>query len=145
MTAHLTRRDAILGGLAAAVAAAGTAGFPATVFAQANVTVDQFLALSQKLTDTTGPDNAVAEKLLGGFLATGHGPELEKLVGQSFVSFTPLTDAIVAAWYSGVYDTGSGEAVADFTGALVWDALTYSKPFGECGGATGYWADPPQS
>jgi hypothetical protein len=70
---------------------------------------------------------------------------LRKLVAERFVSRTPLANAIVAAWYSGVYDGAKGPAVADFTGALVWDALTYTKPFGECGGATGYWSDPPES
>ena len=144
MTARLTRRDAILAAVGAAVAATATAGFPVSLYAQAEITVDQFLTLSQKLTETTGLDKTVAEKLLGGFLATGHGPELQRLVGESFSSFTPLTDAIVAAWYSGVYETGKGQAVADFTGALVWDAMTFTKPFGECGGETGYWADPPE-
>jgi hypothetical protein len=141
----MTRRDAILAAVGAAIAAAGASGFPAAVLAQAEVTVDAFLKLSQRLTGTQGLDQAVAAKLLGGFLATGHGAELRTLAGQSFTSFTPLSDAIVAAWYSGVYDTGKGQAVADFTGALVWDAMTYSKPFGECGGETGYWADPPES
>ena len=28
---------------------------------------------------------------------------------------------------------------------IVWQALTFTKPFGECGGETGYWADPPEA
>jgi hypothetical protein len=55
-----------------------------------------------------------------------------------------LADAIVAAWYSGVYDTGHGQAVASFDQALLWNALSFTKPFAQCGGVTGYWADPPQ-
>ncbi|MCB1487089.1 MAG: hypothetical protein KDJ88_06480 [Bauldia sp.] len=144
MKAGITRRDAILAAVGTAVAAAGAAGFPAAVFAQADITVDQFLALSRKLTGTTSLDATVARTLLGGFLATGHGAELRGLVGEAFTSFTPLADAIVSAWYSGVYDTGKGQAVADFTGALVWDAMSFTKPFAECGGETGYWADPPE-
>ena len=34
--------------------------------------------------------------------------------------------------------------MSDFNGALVWNALAFTKPFGDCGGATGYWADPPE-
>jgi hypothetical protein len=33
--------------------------------------------------------------------------------------------------------------VATFTDALVWNALTFTKPWAECGGETGYWANPP--
>lgn len=145
MTAEVTRRESILAAVGAAIAAAGSAGFPTALYAQAEISVDAFLALSEKLTETSDLDRTVATTLLGGFLATGNGPALSKLARESFTSYTPLTNAIVAAWYSGVYDDAKGPAVADFTGALVWDALSYTKPFGECGGATGYWADPPES
>jgi hypothetical protein len=37
------------------------------------------------------------------------------------------------------------QEVVDFTQALVWNALTFTKPWGECGGETGYWADPPET
>ena len=56
---------------------------------------------------------------------------------------------LMAAWYSGVFDTMADgkptQKVATFTEALVWDAMTYSKPFAECGGETGYWSDPPEA
>jgi hypothetical protein len=55
-----------------------------------------------------------------------------------------LADAIVADWYSGLYYTGHGTAVSDFNGALVWNALSFTKPFGSYGGEIGYWADPPE-
>lgn len=145
MTARLSRRDALLAGVGAAVAAAGIAGFPAALFAEASITVDQFVALSQKLTEASSLDADVAKTLLGGFLATGNGPALAEMVAEekAFTSYTELANAIVAAWYSGIYETGKGQAVADFTGALLWDALTFTKPWAECGGETGYWADEP--
>jgi hypothetical protein len=139
---ELTRRDAIFAAVSASVAAVGAAGFPAALLAQGEVTTDEFLALSERLTGGSGLDRGVAETLLGGFLATGNGPGLRVLVGGTETG--PLADAIVTAWYSGLYDTGRGEAVADFEGALVWNALTFTKPFGDCGGETGYWADPPE-
>jgi hypothetical protein len=156
MTVMPSRRDLILAAVAAAIASAGTAGFPSALFAQSTVTPEQFLALSEKLTATPKLDLDVATTILGGFLATGHGAEIAQLVGENFDSFTPIANAIVAAWYSGLYSTvprGTGasnhplrgrvQRVATFTDALVWNALTFTKPWAECGGETGYWADPP--
>jgi len=144
--AALTRRDLILSSLGAAIAAAGSAGFPATLYAAGEVTVDAFLSLSEQLTEVKDLDRDVATTILGGLLATGHGPALATLVKEEadFASHTDLANAIVAAWYSGVYDSGSGQAVATFTEALVWNALAFSKPWAECGGETGYWADAPE-
>jgi hypothetical protein len=145
MTRNLSRRDVLLAGVGAAITAAGASGFPAALFAQATVTVDAFVALSEKLTGAKDLDATVAKTLLGGFLATGNGAALAEMVADdaTFTSHTDLANAIVAAWYSGVYDTGKGEAVADFTGALVWTALDFTKPWAECGGTTGYWAEAP--
>ncbi|MFO1142471.1 MAG: sugar dehydrogenase complex small subunit [Amaricoccus sp.] len=140
----ITRRAAIVESVAAVIAAAGPAGFPSAVFAQAAVSVDQFLQLSERLTGSSGLDADTAKTLLGGFLATDHGSALAELVRPGSTGASPLADAIVAAWYSGVYETGRGTAVSDFNGALVWNALSFTKPFGSCGGEIGYWADPPE-
>jgi hypothetical protein len=140
----ITRRDAILESVAIVIAAIGAAGFPRAVFAEADVSVDQFLQLSERLTGASGLDADVAKTLLGGFLATGHGAALAELVRPDSVPASPVADAVVAAWYSGLYDTGHGTAVSDFNGALVWNALSFTKPFGSCGGEIGYWADPPE-
>jgi len=156
MTAELSRRDLILAAVGAAIAGAGAGGFPAALFAEAQVTPEQFLALSETLTATPKLDAGVATTILGGFLATGHGAELAKLVAVGHDPITPLANAVVAAWYSGIYttmpkDDGASpagqpvEAVAAFTQALMWNALTFTKPWGECGGETGYWADPPEA
>jgi hypothetical protein len=141
---RITRRDAILQSVAALIAALGPA-FPSAVFAQADVSVDQFLQLSERLTGVGDLDADTAKTLLGGFLAAGHGPDLAELIRSAPVSASPLADALVAAWYSGLYETGQGTAVSDFNGALVWTALGFTKPFGSCGGQIGYWADPPET
>lgn len=140
----ITRRDAILRSVAAAIAALGPGAFPTVVSAQADVRVDQFLLLSERLTGAKGLDADIGRILLEGFLAAGHGSALAELVTPASASASPLADAIVAAWYSGVYDTGHGEAVSDFNGALAWSALSFTKPFGSCGGEIGHWADPPE-
>ncbi|QJP17256.1 ribonucleotide-diphosphate reductase subunit alpha [Starkeya sp. ORNL1] len=137
----LTRRDAILGALAAALATAGSNGFAA---ADGDLDVNGFLALSTTLTGAPASlvDRDVATTLLGGFIATGNGDALKRLVADP-TSDRELGDAIVAAWYSGVYSTGKGEAVATFDHALVWQALSFTKAPGNCGGETGYWSQLP--
>jgi len=137
-------RRAILAGVAAAILAAGAAGFPATVYAAADITVDQFLALSKRLTGADDLDAEIAQTLLGGFIATGHGADLERLL-KSDTSVPDLANAIVAAWYSGLYRGTDGETVATYTDALLWTALSFTKPMGDCGGETGYWAGPPET
>ncbi|MBN8996010.1 MAG: hypothetical protein J0H94_12355 [Rhizobiales bacterium] len=136
-----TRRE-ILAGVMAAIAAAGAVGFPAMAHADPELGVDQFLALSEKLTGKESLDAGVAAKLLGGFVASGKGDGLLGLMRGDDID-DELANAIVAAWYTGLYETGWGQAVSDFNGALVWAAMTYTKPWANCGGETGYWADPP--
>lgn len=135
----ISRRDLLLAGTAAAaLGVPGGAGL-----AQTTPGVAEFLALSQQLTGVQNMDPAVAKTLLGGLLATGKGSALSALMaGSTAPDARELGDAIVGAWYSGVYDTGRGQAVATFDRALVWQALSFTKPWGLCGGDTGYWADP---
>jgi hypothetical protein len=140
----MNRRDAILMSLVAALVSASATGFPTALFARADLTVDQFLQLSERLTGASGLDPDVAKTLLGGFVATGHAAALADLARSDPVSASALADAIVAAWYSGLYETGKGPAVSDFNGALVWNALGFTKPFANCGGEIGYWAEPPE-
>ena len=151
MAIETTRRDFILGAAMAAIAAAGVGGFPSALFAAAPVTEEAFLGFSERVTQKSGLDPDVAKTILGGFLATGHGDALAQIIANGGESFTPLADAVVAAWYSGLVTTkakdgeGTQQVVTDFTGALVGEAMTFTKPFAECGGETGYWADPPEA
>jgi len=137
----LTRRELMLS--SAAIAIVTTAGFPLSAFAQTPVTLDQFLALSEHLTGASDLDPGTAKTLLDGLVATGKGAALSSLVAEGNEAGA-LANAIVGSWYSGIYDDGSGPAVATFNDALVWNALTFTKPFASCGGETGYWSEPPQ-
>jgi hypothetical protein len=141
MTLLITRRS-FMGG-ASAVALAGGLRLPA--FAQEAVTVDRFLAMSSRLTGVAVADldSTMAAKLLSGFVSMGLGPGLNLLADDAKVSTGTVADDIVAAWYSGLYETETGPALAGFTEALLWNALDFTKPPGSCGGETGYWADPP--
>jgi hypothetical protein len=147
MTSFPARRE-FLAGLAAAIAAAGVAGFPASLFAASSISVEQFTALSKTLTQAAGLDGDVARTLLGAFIATGHEADLAALVADpsgAAAKNAAFANAIVAAWYSGLCNTATGQAVATFDQALMWNAMTYTKPFGVCGGDTGYWSDPPKA
>lgn len=144
MQPDITRRDVFLGGASLAALAAG---FPRRALAQDTVTADQFIALSARLTgtDAASLDTTMAAKLLKAFIETARGPGLTLLATDTEVDTGTVANDVVAAWYSGVYDTPDGQAVAGFTDALMWNALDFTKPFAYCGGETGYWADPPQS
>ncbi|MDF1609200.1 sugar dehydrogenase complex small subunit [Hoeflea sp. YIM 152468] len=135
-----TRRSVLTGGTALAVS--GFAPWPGKAFA-ATVDIDDFLDLSIKLTGN--PDLAAedAAKMLQAFKSIGKAEELAALVEGN--ANPDLSNGIVAAWYSGVSPDPESNEVITYTEALMWPAMSYSKPMGYCGGATGYWADPPAS
>ena len=100
--------------------------------------LDEFLALSARLTGYTNLDRDTAAVLLKGLLATpGNAsrlafpdPELER--------------EIIVGWYTGVHE-GRGEAqMITHTGALQWRALCMPAP-GTCVGPFGTWANPQRS
>jgi len=55
-----------------------------------------------------------------------------------------LANELIAAWYSGVVSNGDSKRLVLYTDAYIWNAMTFSKPMGLCGGAFGYWSKPPQ-
>jgi len=139
-----------------AVTLAGPAG-AAAESAGAALPVDQFAALSARLTGHPASDPSVAAKLLAALATPARSASLRQLA--ALVSVTPdeqldsalhahgfdaIANELVAAWYSGVVKNRDGEQIVLYTDALVWTAMTFSKPMGLCGGAFGYWSDPPQ-
>ena len=137
----INRRDLLV---VAAGAAALAVAQPLRAAIGFDVNVDRFLSLSARLTGVglADLDASAASSILAGFLALGRGGELDSLAADPDAT-TPLANDIVAAWYSGTYDTGAGLASFGLTHALLWNALDYTKPPGLCGGRTGHWADPP--
>lgn len=145
MAPLMTRRALMLGSAGMSLALAAGLARPAK--ARDTIALDDFLKVSERLTGAQASDldPEAARTILDGLVSIGRGPGLALLSEDPDVSAGTVADDIVAAWYSGVCDTDRGEALATFTGALVWNALDYTKPFGSCGGETGYWAEPPQS
>lgn len=56
-----------------------------------------------------------------------------------------LTQEAILLWLTGfTTDAATGTVqVLAYTEAAVWDALAFTKPPGQCGGAFGYWSDAP--
>jgi hypothetical protein len=52
-------------------------------------------------------------------------------------------DTIIQYWFTGVYDTPSGQQVATYTEALAWQVIRYGRAPTECHGLTGAWANAP--
>lgn len=140
----ISRRRLIVGGACAASAAFA---LPLWAGVRDTITAEEFRALSARLTGAslTDLDPGVAGKLLDGLLSMGRGADLGRLAADPGASAGTLATDIVAAWYSGNYQTAAGLASIGYPNALLWDALDFTKPSGFCGGVTGYWGDPPQS
>lgn len=137
-----SRRDLLVSAIAAAALA--VAGAPSAAAKQ--VSVDAFLALSERLTGRADLSADVAKTLLETILATADAADLEALVDGTLADDGALANRIVGDWYSGVAKAADGnDIVATYQSALMWKALTFTKPMGVCGGATGYWQNPPGS
>ena len=138
----ISRRGLILG---SASAASLTFAFPLSAGMGDTITVEQFRALSARLTGASlgDLDMGAAAKLLDGFISMGVAADLARLAADPGASAGTLATDIVAAWYSGLYEARDGLATISLANALLWDALDFTKPAGFCGGRIGYWADAP--
>ena len=151
-------RRTLLQALAGASALAA-AGRNDVAWAQpaATITPAQFSALSATLTGYPAADASVAAKVLAAFPARTQREALGRLA-QAVAQTPPaeldatlkaqglekLANELVGVWYSGVASTPTGQRVVLYTDACIWTAMTFAKPMGVCGGATGYWSQPPQ-
>lgn len=141
---------------ASALALAGRA-LPALAQGAALVTTAQFAATSAALTGYPAPDAATAAKMLRTFATPERRAPLAALAqvvaatpaagldaAITRAGLDPVANDLVAAWYSGIVTQRGAQTLVLYTDALMWTAMTFSKPMGVCGGPTGYWAQPPQ-
>lgn len=87
-------------------------------------------------------DPGLAVDLMDGLRAAEDGTGLQRLLSKSG-SDDNLARWIAVAWYSGIHPTAKGAALATFRNALVWQAMDFTKPPGECSAEPGDWARPP--
>ena len=147
MIGIVSRRDLLRSGTSAASLVILAAPFAAPALASASPSLDEFIAVSQKVTGQSSLDAGMGKNILAAFLSAGQGGDIAALIADPAPerSQMKIASAIVAAWYSGLSPLPGAREVTGFNEALVWNALTYTKPWGSCGGETGYWSAPPPS
>jgi hypothetical protein len=111
--------------------------FRATTRAQ-SVSLDDFLALSSRLTGQANLDREAASMFLKNLLATpGNAARLAR-------PDAAMEQDIIVAWYTGAHQVRGEAELVTHTGALQWRALGMAAP-GTCVGRFGTWADPHRS
>jgi hypothetical protein len=148
MREYLDRRGfvIVLAALACPARSWARALVPASPGAQLHlVSLDDFLALSVRLTGRERLDNALARTYLDAFTATpADAARLRALLTGR--SRTPddavLAREIIEAWYTGIYRMDGTPHVATHGGALVWQVLGRPAP-GTCVTMTADWSRPP--
>lgn len=123
-----------LGRRAFVAAVALVAPFRASTRAQ-SFSLDDFLALSSRLTGHTDLDREAAGIFLKNLLVT---PGIAARLARPDAA---LERDIIVAWYTGVHQVRGEAQLVTHTGALQWRALGMPVP-GTCVGPFGTWADP---
>ena len=100
--------------------------------------VDDFLALSSRLTGYDNLDRATAGIFLKNLLATPGN--IVRLARPD----AALERDIIVAWYSGAHQVRGEAQLVTHSGALQWRALSMPAP-GTCVGPFGSWAKPHRS
>jgi hypothetical protein len=100
--------------------------------------VDDFLALSSRLTGRADLDRETAAVFLNNLLAT---PAQAARLARPDAA---LEADIIVGWYTGVHSVGGKRQLVTHTSALQWRALGMPAP-GTCAGPFGAWAQPPRS
>lgn len=136
----LTRRSFLLA--TSAVSVLSLVPLPAWALTP-NFDVDAFLALSEKHVGQTDLPKDLAAAMLKAYSTLGKEHALAALAAGKKDS--DLANSLVTAWYTGESPDPDDLQVLDYTDTLIWQAMDYTKPMGYCGGAVGYWADPPEA
>jgi hypothetical protein len=136
----LTRRGLLCA--TSAISVLSLTPWPAWALA-ADFDVDAFLTLSKDQLGQADLSKDIATSMLKAYTTIGKQDALAALAAGN--KDPDLANSIVAAWYTGESPDPDAPQVLDYTDTLIWQAMDYTKPMGYCGGATGYWADPPEA
>jgi hypothetical protein len=99
--------------------------------------LEDFLALSSRLTGHTNLDTAAAGTFLKALASSPNGAKLTR-------PDAALEREIIAAWYTGAHDVRGERQLVTHTGALKWRAVGVPVP-GACAGRFGAWSQPPRT
>ena len=92
--------------------------------------VQAFLKLSENTLQKADLYEDIAEKMLQAFADIGRKDDLAALADGA--EKPALSNEIAAAWYSGVSPDPDDLEVLTYTDALMWEAMTYTKPKAHC-------------
>lgn len=145
-----TRRRMLLGG--AAVLGLSASGLLARApgirqAAAEEVDLESFLVLSRSLTGHGDLDPHVGAIYLNALLQSpDKAAELKTLLAAPADdgAASELAAEIVTQWYTGIYESGGTQITAAYQGALMWRAMSFTPPPGDCQGAFGFWSRPPE-
>lgn len=99
--------------------------------------LDDFLALSSRLTGHTNLDRAAAGTFLKALASSANAAKLTR-------PDAALEREIITAWYTGAHDVAGERRLATHAGALKWRAMGILPP-GMCAGRFGAWSRPPRT
>jgi hypothetical protein len=147
-------RRRVLQSIVGATLAALGVGVPAATAAAPLRSLESFGAVSAALTGYPPPSAADATKLLTAFGTRRAAlTRLARVVNEAAPAnldtelrahgLDGIANELVAAWYSGLVTQGKTSQVVLYADAYMWSAMSFTKPMGQCGGVTNYWADPP--
>ena len=104
-----------------------------------------FRALSARLTGFSEAeiDAELALDMMDGLRAAGLGDALERLLADGPSGDEALARQIAVAWYSGMHPGVAGPSLRAYYDALVWRALEFTRPPGQCVAASEAWTEPP--
>lgn len=112
--------------------------FTALSSALTGITVDDAIASAEVLDAFATPERRAAVQALADLVAATPADALDAAIAAR--KLDGVANEIVSIWYSGVAGSGDAQEVVLYLNALVWNAMTFAKPMGVCGGPTGYWA-----
>ena len=156
---HDKRRRLFLQALAACLVAPADQLLAANSYQPSVSTLDGFLKAASGLTGIKLSNRALARNYLS-VLHARFGPNgIETLIAAAASGTQALSAAArkpplkeiaqqaILLWLTGVAkDPATGELqVVAYTEAAVWEALPFTKPPGQCGGAFGYWSQAPSA
>ena len=152
------QRRLFLQALGACLASTGTAVALAAMPTPASAaSLDSFLDTASKLCDLKLNNRELAASYLDVLKARFEPGAIQTLTAAAALDASAFSKAVAASplkevsqqamllWLTGMTtDPAKGtQSVVSYTDAAVWQALPFTKPAAQCGGAFGYWADKP--
>ena len=123
--------------------------FSLPIFAVPSVRISMlklFMQRSETFTTYKFLDPEIGARYLSALVSRIGMPRVQQLLTPPSTlppDLQPISNEIIADWYSGTTTHQGIKICVDYTGALVWKAAHFTKPQSICGGEMGYWSIEP--